>query len=76
MQSSILIYDVIMFLSSVSADGIWRSTEDLPSQISFTFLGSVNQTRSSLTHLRQCIVDQRIVEALFPGPYLDFHPLK
>ena len=42
LQSLIFIYDVIIiFLSSVSADGIRRSTEDLPSQISFAL---VNQT--------------------------------
>ena len=41
-QLLILIYDVIIiFLSSVSADGIRRSTEDLPGQISFAL---VNQT--------------------------------
>ena len=68
-QSLILIYDVIIiFLSSVSADGIRRSTEDLPGQISFAL---VNQT----SHPPREGSDNASEDRLFPRLVVHaFHP--
>ena len=66
----VITYDVIIHLSSISADGIWRCIEDLSSQISFAFL---NQTRLSLVPLHKGADDNL---SLVPRPHLAFHLLK